>query len=193
MRGFWVGVIVAIVGIFLAVYIYFAAGFAPVATSAPMMPFEKQFANMALESHIDKEAPKSVPIQLNEANYLAGAHAYLDNCAVCHGAPAKQPTAIARGMFPHPPKLMEGKGVTDDPAGETYWKVANGIRLTGMPGFKDSLSETQMWQISVTLANADKLPPSVTAVLMGQGDAASPPTAPLPATPAPTTPAPATK
>ncbi len=192
MRGFWVGVIVAVVGIFLAVYIYFAAGFAPVATSAPMMPFEKQFANMALESHIDKEAPKSVPIQLNEANYLAGAHAYLDNCAVCHGAPAKQPTAIARGMFPHPPKLMEGKGVTDDPAGETYWKVANGIRLTGMPGFKDSLSETQMWQISVTLANADKLPPSVTAVLMGQGDA-PPPATPLPATPAPPTPAPATK
>jgi thiosulfate dehydrogenase len=192
MRGFWVGVIVAVVGIFLSVYVYFAAGFAPVATSAPMMPFERQFAHMALESRIEKEAPKNVPIQLNEANYLAGAHAYLDNCAVCHGAPAKQPTAIARGMFPHPPKLMEGKGVTDDPAGETYWKVANGIRLTGMPGFKDSLSETQMWQISVMLANADKLPPSVTAVLMGQGDA--PPQATfVPATPGQTMPTPATK
>lgn len=191
MRGFWVGAIVAVVGIFLAVYVYFAAGFAPVATSAPMMPFEKTFAHLALESHIDKEAPKNIPIPLNEANYLAGAHAYLDNCAVCHGAPAKQPTAIARGMFPHPPKLMEGTGVTDDPAGETYWKVANGIRLTGMPGFKDSLSETQMWQISVMLANADKLPPSVTAVLMGQGEA-PPPATPL-ATTAPAMPVPATK
>lgn len=193
MRGFWVGVIVAVVGIFLAVYVYFAAGFAPVATSAPMMPFEKAFAHMALESHIDKEAPKNVPIQLNEANYLAGAHAYLDNCAVCHGAPAKQPTAIARGMFPRPPKLMEGTGVTDDPAGETYWKVANGIRLTGMPGFKDSLSETQMWQISVMLANANKLPPSVMALLMGQNEPAPAPATPLPATPVPGTPPPAAK
>jgi mono/diheme cytochrome c family protein len=191
MRGFWVGVIVAVVGMFLAVYVYFAAGFAPVATSAPMMPLEKTFAHMALASHIDKEAPKNVPIPLNEANYLAGAHAYLDNCAVCHGAPARQPTAIARGMFPRPPKLMEGTGVTDDPAGETYWKVANGIRLTGMPGFKDSLSETQMWQISVMLANADKLPPSAMAVLMGQGDA-PPPATPVPTT-APTVPAPAAK
>jgi len=26
---------------------------------------------------------------------------------------------------------FKGKGVTDDPAGVTYWKVANGIRLTG--------------------------------------------------------------
>jgi len=24
-------------------------------------------------------------------------------------------------------------GVSDDEPGETYWKVANGIRLTGMP------------------------------------------------------------
>jgi hypothetical protein len=39
----------------------------------------------------------------------------------------------SKGMYPQPPELFKGKGVTDDPAGETYWKVANGIRLTGMP------------------------------------------------------------
>jgi mono/diheme cytochrome c family protein len=70
-----------------------------------------------------------------------------------------------------PPELLVGKGVTDDSPGETYWKVANGIRLTGMPGFSQSLSETQMWQISLLLANADKLPHSVTAVLRGQPEA----------------------
>jgi len=31
------------------------------------------------------------------------------------------------------PSFSKVKGVSDDPAGETYWKVANGIRLTGMP------------------------------------------------------------
>jgi mono/diheme cytochrome c family protein len=64
-------------------------------------------------------------------------------------------------MFPRPPLLFRGKGVTDDEPGETYWKVENGIRLTGMPGFKKSLSATQMWQVSLLLANADKLPDSV--------------------------------
>jgi hypothetical protein len=34
-----------------------------------------------------------------------------------------------------------------------------------MPSFNQSLSETQMWQISLMLANADKLPSSVTAAL----------------------------
>jgi thiosulfate dehydrogenase len=56
---------------------------------------------------------------------------------------------------------MEGTGVTDDEPGESYWKVANGIRLTGMPGFRPALSETQMWQVSLLVANADKLPKSV--------------------------------
>jgi mono/diheme cytochrome c family protein len=68
-------------------------------------------------------------------------------------------------MFPKPPKLLEGKGVTDDEPGETYWKVANGIRLTGMPGFGESLSQTQMWQVSLLVARADKLPESVKAAL----------------------------
>jgi mono/diheme cytochrome c family protein len=52
-------------------------------------------------------------------------------------------------------------GVTDDEPWETYWKVANGIRMTGMPGFKDRLSETQMWQVSVLVKNADKISPAV--------------------------------
>jgi len=72
---------------------------------------------------------------------------------------------VATGMYPDPPQLLHGKGVTDDPPGETYWKVANGIRLTGMPAYSKSLSEKQMWEISFLMAQADKLPPSVMEIL----------------------------
>jgi thiosulfate dehydrogenase len=68
-------------------------------------------------------------------------------------------------MYPKPPELFKGHGVTDDPAGETYWKVANGIRLTGMPAYVGSLSETEMWQVSFLLANADKLSQQINRVL----------------------------
>jgi hypothetical protein len=64
-------------------------------------------------------------------------------------------------MFPTPPHLFRGKGVTDDEPGETYWRVAHGIRLTGMPEFKTAPNETQMWQVSLLLANADKLSDAV--------------------------------
>jgi mono/diheme cytochrome c family protein len=68
-------------------------------------------------------------------------------------------------MFPKPPELLHGKGGTDDEPGETYWRVVHGIRLTGMPGFRGSLTDTQAWQVSILLANAAKLPDSVKALL----------------------------
>jgi hypothetical protein len=49
--------------------------------------------------------------------------------------------------------------------GETYWKVKNGIRLTGMPGYGASLSDSELWQVSLLLLHADKLPDSVQAAL----------------------------
>jgi thiosulfate dehydrogenase len=103
---------------------------------------------------------------VSEANYLAGVDLYKQHCAVCHGLPLVPKTAIATGMYPQPPRLLEGKGVTDDEPGESYWKIFNGIRLSGMPGFSKSLSETQMWQIALLVKNADKLPTSAKAALV---------------------------
>jgi thiosulfate dehydrogenase len=56
--------------------------------------------------------------------------------------------------------------VTDDPASETYWKAANGIRLSGMPSFKTKLSDTQLWQVSQLLAHANEIPEAVKRVLI---------------------------
>jgi mono/diheme cytochrome c family protein len=154
----FLGMILGAGAVVLGIYGYFATGQAPVATSEPPMPFEKKLAHKALDAIIGREMPKKVPIPADEANLAAGAALYREHCAVCHGLPGQKETAIVTGMYPRPPKLMEGKGVTDDEPGESYWKVANGIRLTGMPGFRPALSETQMWQISLLVANADKLP-----------------------------------
>jgi thiosulfate dehydrogenase len=159
------GMILGAGAVVLGVYFYFATGQAPVATSAFPMPFEKELAHWALHATIGREMPKTVPLHPDEANLAAGALVYREHCAVCHGLPEQKETMIAAGMYPHPPKLLEGKGVTDDEPGESYWKVANGIRLTGMPGFRSRLSETQMWQVSLLVANADKLPKSIHDVL----------------------------
>ena len=82
-------------------------------------------------------------------------------------------------MFPQAPPLWEKHrngvvGVSDDPPGETYWKVENGIRLTGMPAYSKVLNQTQMWQVTVLLVNADKaLPPAALDILNGIQPAAA--------------------
>ena len=163
---FFAGLILGLLIMPFGAYLYFTGGSAPVATTDSDMPFEKFFAKKAQHARIDKEMPKNVPIQPTEANLLAGAELYKQHCGVCHGLPLTPKTAIAAGMYPKPPLLLEGKGVTDDEPGESYWKIFNGFRLTGMPGFSKSLNETQMWQIALLVANADKLPPSAKAVLV---------------------------
>ncbi|HZQ25020.1 MAG TPA: c-type cytochrome [Terriglobales bacterium] len=160
MGKFVLGLVIGLLIVPVAVYFYFATGQAPVATSAHPMPFETMLAKKALRAKIEKEMPKSVPMQPDENNLLGGVQVYADNCAVCHGLPGQHESNVAHGMFPYPPQLFKGKGVTDDPPQETFWKVQNGIRMTGMPGFKGSLGEPQLWQVSLLLANANKLPPS---------------------------------
>ena len=160
------GVVLGLILVPIAVFLYFISGSAPVATTDSDMPFETYFAHKALNARVKKDMPKNVPIAATEPNFVAGADLYKQNCSVCHGVPLSPKTAIAIGMYPRPPLLFEGKGVTDDEPGETYWKIFNGIRLTGMPGFSKSLNQTQMWQLSLLLANADKLPPAAKTVLV---------------------------
>jgi len=162
---FIIGLVIGILVLPVFGWLYFRFGYAPVATSSSPMPFEKQLAHMALNARVQQEAPKSVPIQASMENLVAGAHVYRRNCAICHGLPGQGAEPTSKGMFPRPPQLFKGHGVTDDPAGETYWKVANGIRLTGMPAYTGALNETQMWQVSLLLEGADKLPPDTQSLL----------------------------
>src|ERR1700730_3756655 len=79
---------------------YVALGLAPVATASAPLPFEKLIAGIALNARVNKEAPKSSPIPASDAAYVAGANIYRINCAVCHGLPGQDQTAIAKGEFP---------------------------------------------------------------------------------------------
>jgi len=187
VKGIVVGILLGVLLIACGVYFYFSTGRAPVATADPPMPLEKKFAHMALNARIAKEKTPESPVVADEKGFLSGAEVYKHNCAVCHGLPDQPKTAIAQGMYPPPPQLFHGTGVSDDPASETYWKAENGIRLTGMPGFKGRLTETQIWEVSVLLANSDKIPASVKAALAAAAAPTATETAPASSTPAPKT------
>jgi mono/diheme cytochrome c family protein len=52
-------------------------------------------------------------------------------------------------------------GVEDDPEGVSFWKIAHGIRWTGMPSWKGALTDQQIWTLALFLRHMDKLPPAV--------------------------------
>jgi thiosulfate dehydrogenase len=162
--GFILGLLVLPVGGFL----YFKYGKPPVATGDPQLPFEAQIVRVPLGARIAREMPVTVPIPVDDANLGAGAALYSVQCAACHGVPGHA-SSFAAGMFPRAPQLFtrhgEAVGVSDDDAGESYWKIANGIRLTGMPAYKKVLSDNEIWQVTLLVAHADKLSPEVQARL----------------------------
>lgn len=184
MTKFLVGLIVGIILIPVIVAIYLSQGLAPAAATAPPMPFERLIAGTALRNRIRREAPHRDVSAFTAAQLLDGADVYKKNCAECHGNLGQPAPVIAKAMFPEAPQLMTAAGsVSDDPAGVTYWKVKNGIRLSAMPGFGTALTEDQKWDVAALLARSDKLPPEVQDALRSTSEAstaipASPATAP---------------
>lgn len=154
----------------VSVWVYFQFGNPPVAVADHPFPFEKQIVKVPLHARIDRQMPHTVPFTPTADDFLAGAQTYRENCAFCHGLPGRN-SDVAPHMYPPTPQLFRTHrpgvvGVSDDPAGETYWKIANGIRLTGMPSFDKILSQRKMWQVALLLKNANTtFPDNVTALL----------------------------
>jgi thiosulfate dehydrogenase len=164
--GFLLGVVVVAAGLFC----YLKFGPLPVAVADAPLPYEKEVVRLPMNARIEREM-RTAPFGISEDVFESGAHVYVSQCASCHGTPGRD-VEYAKHMFPSAPQLWKKHGshgvvgVSDDEAGETYWKVANGIRLSGMPSYSKVLTDTQMWQVSLLLKNADKeLPEPVKQIL----------------------------
>ena len=163
-RKVFFGVLFGIVVLAALVCLSLKFGPLPVAVADHPFPFEKQLVKVALRSRIGREMKKP-PISVDNHVLEAGAQIYRAQCSICHGTPGHD-SAFAKQMFPAPPQLWKkhaphgAVGVSDDEPGFSYWIIANGIRLSGMPSFKHSLSDTEMWQLSQLLKNANKEMPA---------------------------------
>jgi mono/diheme cytochrome c family protein len=170
-RDFLVVVFVMVV-LFAGLWTYLRYGHVPVAVADDAFPLEKKIVSLPLHARMGREF-KAPPFGASEAVFVSGAKTYIEECAVCHGTPGND-SMYAKNMYPAPPQLWKKHGnsavvgVSDDEPGETHWVIANGIRLTGMPTFKDDLDDQKIWQIALLLHNADKpMPSSVVKLLSG--------------------------
>jgi mono/diheme cytochrome c family protein len=161
MTKFLLGFVVGIVLVVLAGYVFVKSGGIFMGTDTKPLPMEETLAGMAITASIGKSAADQSPLPADETNLLAGAKIYMNACAGCHGKLDKADSG-AKGFYPLPPPLLPpGAGVTDDPVGATHWIVTNGVRFSAMPRFGHKLSDTEIWQVSLLLRNANKLPDSV--------------------------------
>ncbi len=176
--AFLFGILFTLVALAVGGWAYLKFGNLPVATADKPFPFEKQIVQLPLNARIARQMDQP-PFGISEDVFETGAKVYVAECAGCHGTPGHD-VAFAKWMYPTAPQLWKKHtrgnvvGVSDDEPGETFWKVKNGIRLTGMPSYEHVLTPAQMWDVTLLVKNADQpLPDPVAAILAGgaQGSA----------------------
>ena len=75
----------------------------------------------------------------------AGRVVFQANCAICHGPRGLGDGPQAFLLQPRPVNLQ--LHVPQHAPGEIYYWITNGVAGTGMPAWKDTLSDTQRWQV----------------------------------------------
>lgn len=163
LKGVALGVSLTVAVGLIGGYLLVRSGLIPANADAKPGWLETWMASTSLDATLRRDAPGGPnPIALTEENLLGGVRLFAQNCAVCHGSAkgAASPSPIAKGLYQKPPQLATD-GVEDDPEGVSFWKIKHGIRLTGMPSFRSTLDDRQIWTLALFLKHMDKLPPAV--------------------------------
>ena len=160
MIRFLIGFLTGIVLVLLVVFCYVRFGFVDARADVDPGSLETKIAMPALDASVDRRAPSTKnPIQATEENLLGGMKVYQANCAGCHGDISHRHLAFGDSFYPRAPQFVED--TPDMPENQNFYIIQHGVRLSGMPGWKTSLKESEIWQVTTFLSNLEKLPPQV--------------------------------
>jgi len=157
-KGFLLGIVFVIVLVAVVAYLVVQNGWIDPRADNGYLPLEKWASRAVIRADRRLGAPLKPPVPDTVENLVAGAKLYGTNCAICHGASDAKESTIEQGLYIKAPQLAK-HGVEDDAVGETYYKIAHGMRLTPMPAFGKTLTDEQLWQLAWFLKDMDKLPP----------------------------------
>src|SRR5215471_16326449 len=160
MGKFFLGVIVTLLALILGVLGFAMLGFLPTAANVEPPRIESHLAMGAVDASTERHAPRvSNPLMPTDQNLEDGMKLYTMNCALCHGSLDRKPSTLASSFYPPPPNLISDP--PDDPEWHIFYTIRTGVRYTGMPSWDKTLSQEDMWKITMFLSHMDKLPPAV--------------------------------
>jgi mono/diheme cytochrome c family protein len=88
------------------------------------------------------------PVPRSPQAIAAGLAHFADHCASCHANDGSGNTELGRNMFPRAPDMRRAptQQLSD---GELFWIIENGVRFTGMPGWRtgDRAGEEASWRL----------------------------------------------
>jgi thiosulfate dehydrogenase len=158
MKGFILGIVTMILILALGLLIALM-GFVNMRADNPPSKLETTLAGHAMDASVARAAPRLAnPIAADEPNLVAGARLYRQHCTMCHGDPAHPKSTLAESLNPPAPQFTTD--MANMPEHQNFYILQHGIRWTAMPGWKNVLSEQQIWQLVTLLSHMHDLPPA---------------------------------
>ncbi len=84
-----------------------------------------------------------------------GFRIFREECAMCHTPPGRRATMMAEGLNPQAPLLSEV--VEDMTDAELFWVTKNGIRFTGMPAWRPTRSDQEIWDVAAFMRTSPNM------------------------------------
>jgi len=150
IQGFLTALIVLAISAVAVAY----SGVLNVAAGAPEPGILQWFLSTTMKHSVKSHAREvTASVELTDQRAREGFRIYRAACVYCHGAPKQDPGDIGKGLNPKPPYLGDTVGGWTD--AELFWIVKNGIKMTGMAPYGESLKDDEIWNV---VAFVRKLP-----------------------------------
>jgi cytochrome c553 len=134
---------------------------------------ETSLANAAKDVVIPlKAGMMKNPLPQTDEVLSQGQQVFLGSCALCHGTDGHAQIHLGQSMDP-PAMDLTSSHVQHWSDGELFWIIQNGVRLTGMPSWKSSISDDDTWKLALFIHKLPSLGAApVAAAVQPQGPGA---------------------
>jgi len=154
-------VLAMIGGLIVLVFIMPSMNWSATRTPGPM---EGILASYVTSHWISRNADQQRnPFRPTPENLKAGQGDYDEHCSGCHGLTGSGENRLEADFLPPVPKLTGDTQKWSD--GELYFIIANGICMTGMPGFGKKHDPKEIWGMILWVRHLALLSPDEKAAL----------------------------
>ena len=164
LRHILIGAAVALaIVVPLGGFAFVKSGLYNVGASHPHTKFTTWLTHETMLHSVRRNAASiNAPNDFSARRVVAGFCGYETHCVACHGAPGIAREQWVSGMEPAPPYLVDATAKWKPR--DLFWIARNGIKMTGMPSWRDSMSDAQIWDIVGFLEAMRDLPPQTYAM-----------------------------
>ena len=137
-------------------FAFVKSGIFNVGASSPHTKFTTWLTQETMIHSVRSHAKSiTAPASATAAEVRRGFCAYETHCVACHGASAVARERWVSGMEPAPPYLLDAAQRWKPR--ELFWIARNGIKMTGMPSWRNALSDREIWDVVAFLEAQSKL------------------------------------